>query len=171
MIRKRRLNITPKNPERKAFGIFAVYIARIDRMAKSAIYRGKFSSLHIHEVTADPNVLRDERMSAEHLDGVGHRSFYLVKALKPLVEIKAGIFQTVDLGKGDAVRYEVFDHLFAAETGNAAVGMADDHDFLTAQLDDGDDKTADRTVEGVCHHGPGVFDHLYVAVLNAERGG
>lgn len=140
-------------------------------MAKSAVYRGKLSSLHIHDVAVDPNVLRDERMSAEHLDGAGHRSFYLVKALKPLVKIKAGIFQTVDLGRGYAARYEVFDHLFAAETGNAAVGMADDHNFLTAQLDDGDDKTADRAVEGVRHHGPGVFDHLHVAVFNAERGG
>lgn len=53
----------------------------------------------------------------------------------------------------------------------ATVGVADDHDFFHAELNDGDKKAADHASERVGDNASGVLDDLSVAVLNAESGG
>ena len=47
--------------------------------------------------------------------------------------------------------------------------MADDHDICHAELNDCNEQAADDASERACHNAAGIFDHLDIAVFQAER--
>ena len=63
---------------------------------------------------------------------------------------------------------QVLDHGLGVDMRHAAVRVADDHHFLHAQLHDAHQQTPYGAVKGAGDHAAGVFDELYVAVLDAQ---
>ena len=125
----------------------------------------------VDDIAAHADVGGDERMGTDRLDGVADGLLDGVEPGEPAREIDAAELHQVDVVLGDAAGEHVLDHQVAVDVLYAAVGVADDHDLLDAQLDDGDEQAADDAAEGVGDDAPGVLDDLDVAVAQTEGGG
>ena len=68
----------------------------------------------------------------------------------------------------DAPLDQVRDHHFGIDMGDAAVRVPDDHDLLHAQLHNAHQQAPHGAVKGTGDHTPGVFDHLHIAVFDAQ---
>ena len=112
-----------------------------------------------------------EGVVADGLDGVGDGLLHGVEPGQTFLKVDAAVFHEVNGLLGNAPLLHVVDHDVAVDVLHAAVGVADDHDLLHAQLDDGHQQGADDAAEGVRDHAPGVLDDLHVAIFQAQRSG
>lgn len=97
-----------------------------------------------------------------------YRFFGIVEAAQPGTEVDVAILHHVQVVLRHAPLTHVLQHQFAVHVLYPAVGMADNHDFLHAQLVDGHQQAAHHTSKRMHDGTAGVLDELHIAVLQAQ---
>ena len=113
--------------------------------------RHELASLGIDDETADSDILWNQRMVADRIDGLTHRILYCIKACEPFFKIDATVFHQVDRFLRNAAILHMVDHHFAVDVLHATVGVTDDQDLGDTQLNDTDEQAADHASERIRH--------------------
>lgn len=113
----------------------------------------------------DGNVVGDERIVSYIGYGVADVVFGMVEFIDPGGKLA---FYGVDSGGLDAAAEHGGDELLGCGVGHAAVVVADDHDFLYAELVDADEQAADDIVKAACDGVAGSLDDLGFTAAHAE---
>lgn len=122
----------------------------------------------VHDVAADADIPGHEGMVVDEVDGLGYGLGGVGESVEPAVEVDSAVAHERDVFLVDAPLTHEVEHLLGIHALDAAAGVADDHDFVDAQLVDGHEERAHGRVKWVCDGATGVFNHFHVAVLDAE---
>lgn len=129
------------------------------------------AGMRVHDVAVDADILGHERVIAYQVHSFGYGFGGVGESVEPAVEVYTAVAHERDVFLVDSARTHEVEHLLGIHSLDAAAGMSYDHDFVDAEFVDGDEQRAHCRVKGVCDGATCVFDHLYIAVLYAERCG
>ncbi len=122
----------------------------------------------IHEESVDLDVRRHEGVMADHADGGVDAFGGGCEAGEPGLEIDAGVPEGIEGGIADAGGAGLLNDFVVSHAGHAAVMVADDVDFFSAEGVDGDEDGAHDGAEGGGDDGTGDFDNFGIAIFEVH---
>ena len=109
-------------------------------------------------------------MGLDGLHGLAHGFRRVFETLQPLVEVDAALADGVERLVRHTAGYHFMVEVAVAHVARTAMRVGHHHDFLDAELVDGDDEAAHGRIKGRDDKAAGVLDNLRVAVLQAKCG-
>lgn len=131
---------------------------------------GHSAGVAVHDVAGDVDVFWHEGVVDDDVDRFSDGLFHGVKAGEPALKFDATVAHDVDVVRIDAAGVHFLDHAIAVNMADAAIGVADDHDFFTAEFVDGNEQAAHGAAKRAGNDAASVLDDFGIAVFDAESG-
>ena len=128
----------------------------------------ELAGVGVDEQAVDGDVFGDERVVLDHGDGGADAGGRGVESSEPGLKVDAGVGEGGEGGVWDAGVAGVLEDFVVGHAGNAAVVVADDENFFSAERVDGHEDGAHDGAERSGDDGAGDFDDFGVAVFEVH---